>query len=107
VYRLDSNGYQPSAADPHEDKGDGLELPPLGGYQQLNDVLFLAARSIARRGPGVEVGEVMAVSPHRRRGTAEPAVPVVRRNGTAGRSQGAIFRPFQLGNTLRHASRQD
>jgi hypothetical protein len=38
--------YQPSAADPREDKGDGLELPAPGGYQQLKDVSFLAARSI-------------------------------------------------------------
>jgi hypothetical protein len=38
--------YPPSAADPHEDKGDGLELPALGGSQRRNDASFLAARSI-------------------------------------------------------------
>jgi hypothetical protein len=37
--------YQLLAAEAQENEGE-LALPPLGGYQQLNDVSFLAARSI-------------------------------------------------------------
>src|SRR5262249_42115939 len=38
--------YRLLAAEPQGNEGDPA-LPPLGGYQELNDVSFLAARSIA------------------------------------------------------------